>query len=122
MSYNRLSSVPIIVSGDMSASLSSSIIEVKLQDNIGIQLNWTGTPTGTFDVQVSDDYFRDFMGNVINAGNWITLTLSPAIIASGAADKAFIDINQTGASYMKVIYTRVSGTGTLNGFMSGKGV
>lgn len=122
MSYNLLESFHFIVATSMGASATSAAIEVKRQDNVGIQLNWTGTPTGTFAVQISADYKVDNNGNVMNAGNWISLPLSPAIAAAGSADVAFIDINQTGAAYIRVVYTRSSGTGVLDGYITAKGV
>jgi hypothetical protein len=123
MSYNLLRPVKIITAGDMSAaSITSSAAEIKLQDNIGIQLSWTGSPVGTFAVQISADHNEDSMGNVITAGNWISLPLNPAIVASGSADNAYIDLNQQSAQYIRVVYTKTSGTGTLNAIVVGKGV
>lgn len=122
MAYNLLKPVTIINAVSMASSITSSVVEIKNQDNIGIQLNWTGTPVGTFAVQVSSDYLQDTEGNVMNAGNWITLPISPSIAAAGSADSAFVDVNQTSAQYMRVVYTRTSGTGTLTGIAVGKGV
>lgn len=122
MSYNLLEPQQIITNGSMAGNLTSTIMEVKQQDNIGIQLNWTGTPVGTFTVLVSMDHVRDIYQNVLVAGNFISLPLSPAITASGSGDIAYIDLNQLSAAYVEVIYTRTSGTGTLNAFITAKGV
>lgn len=122
MAYNLLFPDHIIVAGDMSASITGPAMEVRNQDNIGFQLNWTGAPVGTFQVQISSDHKQDANGNITVAGNWVTLPLSPAITASGTPDTAYIDINQTSASYIRVNYTRVSGTGTLDAFITAKGV
>lgn len=122
MSYNLLNPYQFIVNQSMGASSTSAIIEIKQQDNIGIQLNWTGTPVGAFDVQISIDHEQDMNGNVTVAGNWVSLGLSPAISAAGSADSAYVDLNQMSASYIRVVYNRTSGTGTLNGFITAKGV
>lgn len=122
MAYNTTYPVKIITSGNMAGNLTSLIVETKLQDNIGIQLDWTGTPTGIFDVQVSVDHTQDAYGNVTNAGHWVSLSLSTTIKATGSADDAYIDLNQLAAPYVKVVYTATSGTGTLNAYVTGKGV
>ena len=122
MSYNFLQPIQIISAGDMSGSITSPVIETKLQDNLGIQLNWTGAPFGTFDVQISIDYKKDVNGSVQNPGNWVSLVLIPAIAASGVPDIAYIDINQICAPYMRVLYTRGSGSGSLDMYVTGKGV
>ena len=105
-----------------SATLTSSVVEIRNQDNVGIQLSWTGTPVGTFAVQISINHAQDASGNVTVAGDWVTLTLSPSIAAAGTPDSAIIDLNQMSASYIRVVYTRTSGTGTLNAYITAKGV
>lgn len=122
MSYNLLLPVSAVVAGNMSSSITSSVVEIKNQDNIGIQLHWTGTPTGSFAVQISSDHREDINGNVQVAGNWVSLPLSPAITASGSADDAYIDLNQMSAMYLRVVYTAVSGAGTLSALVVAKGV
>lgn len=122
MAYNNLFPVKIIDAASMGASVTSTLAFVQYQDNVGIQLNWTGTPTGTFTVQVSVDHAQDTLGNVTVAGNWVTLTLSASITAAGSADTAYIDLNQLSAPWARVVYTRTSGTGTLNGYITAKGV
>lgn len=122
MSYNLLLPVTMVSSVSMATSITSSVLEIKEQDNVGIQMIWTGTPTGTFSVQVSINYQRDINGNVTNAGTWTSIPLSPAIAAAGSADNAYVDLNQLSAPYIRVVYTRSSGTGTLNVLGIGKGV
>jgi hypothetical protein len=106
----------------MGTSITSDPVEIKNQDNIGIQLHWTGAPVGAFDIEISSNYREDMEGNVQNAGNWVTLPLSPAITASGSADDAYIDLNQMSAMYMRIVYTRTSGTGSLDAYVVAKGV
>ena len=118
---NALLKYAIISSGDMStASITSAVTNIEYLDNIWIQLNFTGTPTGTFAVQVSGDYSQGTGGTVLNAGNWTDLTLSTSPVASGAASTIFIDMNQISAPWIRVVYTKTSGTGTLNAFIGAK--
>lgn len=122
MSYNLLLPIHLVVAQSMATSIISNAVEVKLQDNIGIQMNWTGTPVGTFSFQVSMDHKEDMEGNILVAGNWISVPVTPTIAAIGAPDVAYVDLNQLSAIYMRVVYTAASGAGTLDVFVDAKGV
>ncbi len=106
------------------ATLTSAITATQMVDNIGYQLTWTGSPTGTFAFQISQNYEpgRSPNSEPANAGDWVTLTVSPAITASGSPDTAYVDLNQMSAPYCRVVYTRASGTGTLNIFVTAKAI
>ena len=117
---NNILKFQTITAASMGAGVTSAVTNIEYMDNIGIQLGFTGTPTGTFAVQVSADYAQDQFGNVSNAGNWVALTLSPSPAASGSGDNIYIDLNQLSAPWVRVVYTRTSGTGTLNAFLTSK--
>ena len=118
-SKNFLPPFKIITAGDMSqASLTSLITDIRNLDNIALQLVMTGTPTGTFAVQTSLDY-NPTTGV---AGTFIPLTLSPAPAATGGAQNIYIDLNQIAGPYMRVVYTRSAGSGTLDVHITGKSV
>jgi hypothetical protein len=118
---NNLLKFQNITNGDMSLSeIASAVTNIQFLDNIGIQLNFSGSPVGSFEIQVSADYAQDDQGNVQNAGNWIPLTFSIAPVASGSADQIYLDMNQLSAPWIRVVYTKDSGTGTLNSFITGK--
>jgi hypothetical protein len=122
MSYNRLDPFHIIKAQSMTTSITSAAQPVNLQDNIGLQFNWTGGPVGVFGVQVSMDYYQDSFGNIVNPGNWTTLPLSPALVATGMAGTAYADLNQLSTPYVRLTYTATSGTGTLDAFVNAKGI
>lgn len=122
MSYNLLQPVKIIDAQSMASGITSSAVEIKSQDNVGVQLHWTGTPTGAFDIQISSNHRQDAEGNIQVPGNWISLVLNPTITASGSADDAYVDLNQMSALYMRIVYARSSGTGTLDAYVVAKGV
>lgn len=73
-------------------------------DNIGLEVTWSGTPTGTISVMVS------------NSGiNFYTLTFNPILAQpAGSASGYAIDLNQLPFKYMLIEYVNSSGSGTLN--------
>lgn len=107
----------VVSAGDMSGNLTSNVVDIEFLDNIGIQLNFTGTPTGTFGVQISMDYNPQ-----TGSGFWIDLTLptTPAAVAAGAANQIYIDLIQLTAPYIRCKYTATSGAGSLDAYINGK--
>lgn len=117
---NALIKFQTIVNGDLSGNLISTVTNIEFQDNIGVQLNFSGDAEGLFSVQVSMDYAQNSQGAVSNAGNWIGLSLDPAPAATGSGGNIYIDLNQLSAPWIRVIYTAASGTGAVNAFICGK--
>lgn len=107
---------PIISGQSMASSFNGPATIIKRLPGISYDVAWTGNPTGTFTVQVSNTFSLDAKGNVANAGNWYTLPSSsftgtlPA--PAGSAGAGFIDVVGTEAYAVRVQYTAVSGTGS----------
>jgi hypothetical protein len=116
---NALIPYQIVSSGNMASNVTSKVTNIQFLDNISVQANFTGTPTGTLNVQGSVDYSQDAQGNVINAGNWITITTNSP---SGSANQVLFDLNQLSFPYLRLQYVASSGSGTLNAYVSGKEV
>lgn len=108
----------VINESSLSTSKTSEITEIFNKDNITYQLVWTGTLNGTFAVQVSSDYDSH---NPSDA-HWDVLPLSPTPTASGSAGSWTIDLNELGSKHIKIIFTRVSGTGSLKARIMGKAI
>ncbi len=105
----------------MSASVTSAVTNIGNQDNIAIQIGFTTSDAvGVFSVQGSVDHVQDDYGNVQVAGNWVALTLSPTPVAASAADNILISLNQLPFPWIRLVYTRTSGTGTLSAYIAGK--
>jgi len=123
---NHLSPFKIVSAGDMSqATITSSVTNIQGLDNIGIQVNiLTGTASGTFDVQVSADH-TEVNGNVIVAGTWNKLgspytgTLTSGVFSDSTASLYF-DLNQLSSQYVRLLYTKTSGTGSFDAVIVGK--
>lgn len=124
MSKKVLTPVPIIQAGDMSGDLTSTPVKIQFLDVVSMQLVFTDTPTGTFEVQASLDYSVNDAGEVTNAGTWVTVPVqdetgsSPA--ATGSADQLMINMTQLAFPFIRLHYTATSGTGTLDVLASGK--
>jgi hypothetical protein len=115
----------VLSSGDMSqSSLTSSITSIQGVDNVVYQFIFTGTPTGVFTIEVSTDYAPGVGPNSepANPGHWVTLPVTPALVASGTDGSVFVDLNQMGSPYIRAVYTRTSGTGVLNIIITAKAI
>lgn len=107
-----------LVSGQsLAASFNTSPTMVKVLDNCSYQINITTSDSiGTFKVQASDDYQASGPNDnvVVNAGNWVDLTLaggSPTV--SAANDHIIINLNQLPFNAIRLDYTAgTAGTGT----------
>lgn len=108
----------------MSASSITSIVtNIQNLDNFGIQLTWAGaSPVGVVSVQTSISYNQDAEGNVTSVGSWDTIPITPTPSVSGNTGSMTIDMNQIPSPWIRVVYTKTSGTGILNSYICGKAV
>lgn len=112
---------PVIVNGDMSASITSKVTVIQNMSMLSYAVSWTGTaPVGVMDVQASNDYSQDASGAVQNAGTWTSLPLTTTPTVSGSSGSGFIDIDSQAGYALRIVYTRTSGVGTLNVVANGK--
>ena len=115
---------PLINAASMAANVTGPATIIQRLPGISYDLAWTGTPTGTFSVEVSNSYSENVDGSVQNAGNWTALP-SAAFVGtlpapSGSAGTGFIDVVGTEAYAVRLIYTRTSGTGSLTVYPAAK--
>lgn len=91
---------------DMSQGLiTTGAIDLTYNLNYSIQAVWTGSPVGTIKLQVTND-----IGGC--GPNWSDYSNSSQVV-SGAGDFAWI-ASQASYHCVRVVYTRTSGSGTLN--------
>lgn len=121
-SKNFLPAYSVINAVSMAASITSSVTDVRYLDNLLYQVIWTGTPTGTFDLQCSLDYQVGSGSTVLNSGTWSSIPLSSVVNPSGSASNTIIYIIEMPAPFLRLVYTRTSGTGTLTAYISGKAI
>lgn len=112
----------VITNGNLaSASLTSIPTIIQKLSMVSYEAVWSGSsPSGTVSVQVSNTYSLNTDGSVKNAGDWNDLPLSISPTVSGNTGNGFIDIDAQAGYAVRFVYTRISGTGTLNVTVSGK--
>jgi hypothetical protein len=89
-------------------------------DNVGLQVVYTGTPTGSWSFEVSNDAAQ-LPDGTVSGGTWIALTLASAPPnPSGSGSSFVVDFNQLPYRFLRVKYTRSSGTGSLTIHAHGK--
>jgi hypothetical protein len=111
----------------MSGSPASLISSIQFLDNIGIELIWSGSPIGNFQVLISADHDpnENIVGNWVpllftywNGSSFVTSYLLPTTLAS----PYYIDLALLSAPYIQVTYANNSGSGILNGFLTAKAI
>lgn len=99
----------VIAAGDLSGSITSETIDVRLQYGWSVIAAWTGTsPSGTLKVQASPD------GEL-----WVDAGVSSSV--SGNTGSLFINKEWQFYPYLRVVYTATSGTGSIDVWFAGKG-
>lgn len=123
MSSDLIAPVRVMNAASMATDIDGTPVDVMYTDNVTIQFVWTGTPTGTFGVSVSNDAILSPYGGV-TGGTWtpLVLTSPEPPVASGAAGNGIINLTQLGARFVRPTYTRTSGTGSCTAMLSAKPV
>jgi hypothetical protein len=106
---NNLVTYTTLSAGDMSGNLTSAVTDVRWLDNLVFYITFTGTPTGTFAIQVSPDQTT-----------WYDLDLSPTPVASGSSGSHRISLHQLPDCYIRGTYTATSGSGSCKMLIAGK--
>lgn len=126
---NTLLKYQTITNASMASNVTSAVTSIQFLDNVGLQLNFSGSPVGSFQAQVSADYAQDDYGNVTNPGTWTPIILTyynGTTVVQGISvpttqgSPIYLDLNQLSAPYLRVVYTAGSGSGTLNALITAK--
>jgi hypothetical protein len=100
--------IPKLVSLDMSATGTTTPINIQYLDNVGIEFSWpsTGSPNGTIAIQCSNAY--DPTENP--SATFYTVTPSPTVTnPTGAAGSFITTLSQLPYRWLRISYTRSSG-------------
>lgn len=100
------------VSGVMTGTtvITSNPTNISNWDNVGLQVQWTGTPVGTFQILCS-----------IDGVTFIPLTFGPPLTPPAGTPGSFL-VNLTELPYpwIQLQYTNASGVGALKSFICAK--
>jgi len=94
---------------DGSGTLSGDTVDIKGVDRVSFQTNWTGTLTGSFTIQVSNDDI-----------NWSTSAAVSSANPGGSPGAGLIEV-ETAAAYCRLHYAAGSGAGDISSHLFGKG-
>lgn len=118
-----LKNIQVITAGSMTgtSTLTGTTIDCIGMSWCGIHLSWSGTPNGTFVVQIPATFNADK-----SPATWATLpvanTSGASLTAAGSAGSHQIAISDIPFSHIRVSYTNSSSTGTLDAWMTLKGI
>lgn len=113
----------LVAGQSLAASFNSEPTVVRNLDNFSYQINISTTDsTGSFAVEVSNDYSVNPSGVVVDAGNWTPLVLAGGTpVANAANDTIAISLNQLPFYAVRLAYTStLAGTGTCDVYISSK--
>jgi uncharacterized membrane protein len=92
------------------STIYTNILDLTLMDNIGLEVTWTGTPTGTLQLMGSN-----------SGAAFYALTFSPVLgQPAGASGGYLIDVVQYPFTYFMIEYTNVSGTGAVTAWLTAR--
>lgn len=110
----------VITNGDLSTTLTSKVTIIQNLSMVSYALSWTGAPTASVDVQVSNDYSQNADGTVRNPGTWSSLPLSTTTPVTGSPGAGFIDIDAMAGYALRLVITPSGGSGSLQAVVAGK--
>lgn len=123
-SKTRYKNKRIFVDGAMASTntINSSEVDISGGQMVSLNISWTGTPNGTFAVQIPATFSTDGLDTVLT---WATLpvvtTSGSAFTAAGSASSHQVEITAIAASRIRLQYVNSSSSGTLNAWLTLKG-
>jgi hypothetical protein len=112
--------ISVVTNADMTSTVTSLPTNLQQLDGVSYDISWTGSPVGTFSVQISNTYQQNPDGSVANAGDWNNIVLSTTPTASGSPGSAFINAALLRGLWVRLQYTPSSSDGILNAVMYAK--
>lgn len=107
--FSRFDAIKVVSAGDMStSSINSTAVDLDAYIGFSCQAVFSGSPVGTLKLQISDDILSD----CASVTNWSDYTNSSYSLS--AAGNYSWNVAQAFYRCMRVVYTKSSGTGTLN--------
>lgn len=105
----------IVTAGNMNADITSIAKNIDESVSYSVQAVFTGSPVGSIELQGSNDVETS---SANPPSNWTTITDS--ITAVTEAGSYLINVEFPAYSWVRLVYTFTSGTGTLNARINAK--
>lgn len=100
--------IHVITNGDMSADITSDIVDLSKEILAGCQAVFTGSPVGVINLQCSNDRLT-----------WTDIADS-SVNVNGASN-VYWNVKNISFPHLRIFYDFTSGTGTLNAIITPKG-
>ena len=99
----------VVNAGGMSGNITSSPTNVSQLDKVDYSIEWAGAaPVGQITVERS-----------LDGTSWKTLDISPTIDVSGNTGSHIIHLFKGSIEWLRVVYTKTSGTGSMDIHING---
>jgi hypothetical protein len=122
MNFSRTKIIPSAAMGV--STIYSQQFSMEKFAGCSFQPVWTGTPTGTFNVWVSNDYGSSPAltndANPFSVGTWTNLGVSIPVNPSGVSGNTFIPVYASCCYHIILQYVGTAGAGVLGGYFAGK--
>lgn len=119
---NVLKPVAVIDGAALATNVYGTPIHMMYLDNIAVQFVWTGTPTCTLSVLVSNQTTPGSNPPTPVSGSFTALTIGGLTNPAGSSGSFVIDLNNLGEEWVEAAYTSCTGSGTLSAYLTAKGV
>lgn len=110
MPYKNILNVKMVDAGDMSSSITSSAIDLSSTQGFSIQAYWSGSPSGSFQLEVSN-----------NLGSTWAVYQDSDVTLPVAGNQIFWNVSEVHFDQVRLVYTATSGSGTLTAWINCKG-
>lgn len=122
----------IWTNASLGASITGPASDITNTDNLSVQIILSSGATGDFAIQFANSVDYTVVGTGANffrqpaSTDWVTVipydqTNTPVSLAvAGSAGNILVNYANLAYSFVRVIYTRASGTGTVNVWINGK--
>lgn len=116
---------PLVPTGPMGVgTITSQAFNLSKLGGCSFQPKWSGTPTGTFTILVSDDYGTSPAltnpANPTSVGTWTNLGASIPTNPSGVPGNTYVPVFASCAAWICLQYVGTAGVGVLSGYYAGK--
>lgn len=114
---------PSMATADLSATTNTGWLLIDGCSIVSIQQTWTGTPAGTFTLQATDSHWPlNKSDTVLTADGTPAYDLGAVFsaIPAGSASSGDDQFSNVAAKWVRIKYTRSSGTGTWVGRVTAK--